>query len=387
MKIRKDNYQYLLEYLIRKREEGQEFVAFFDRAVPVGREELFTFFNQDDVQEFCNEMSTDTDTYNYLAIRSAYRTMAEALKDNMLLIEKDGIVDVGLMVTRRYERLETEQLNNNNQNLKAMNQKNFEYLRDQVKYTGFGEGLENDLKQKMEEGKPEFKLQHQTQYGNDTVASILNFSQSKQSDMYFFNSYQVNVQKENSPETMEQTFYINKGNNITLKEAYNLMEGRSVNKDLTNKEGQVYNTWIQMDFKQSDDNGNFKLKHYHQNYGYDLEAALSKHPIRELSNEEYKSNLMDSLKKGNRQSATLLRDGAEQKIYLEANPRFKTITIYDSNMQRLNNRQAKSEKQSTSENQDVKQDSKKEKQAPENDDGPQAPQAGKKKRKKQSQSM
>ncbi len=387
MKIRKDDYQYLLGYLIRKREEGQEFVAFPDRAVPVGREELFTFFNQDDVQEFCHEMSTDTDTYNYLAIRSAYRAMAEALKDNMLLTEKDGIVDVGLMVTRRYERLETEQLNNNNQNLKVMNQKNFEYLRDQVKYTGFGEGMENDLKQKMEEGKPEFKLQHQTQYGNDTVASILNFSQSKQSDMYFFNSYQVSLQKEGSTDKMEQTFYINKGNNITLKEAYNLMEGRSVNKDLTNKEGQVYNTWIQMDFKQSDDNGNFKLKHYHQNYGYDLEAALSKHPIRELSNEEYKSNLMDSLKKGNRQSATLLRDGAEQKIYLEANPRFKTITIYDSNMQRLNNRQAKSEKQSTDENQVVKQDSKKEKQAPENDDGPQAPQAGKKKRKKQSQSM
>ncbi len=37
------------------------------------------------------------------------------------------------------------------------------------------------------------------------------------------------------------------------------MEGRSVNKDLTNKEGQVYNAWVQMDFKQSDDNGNFKL--------------------------------------------------------------------------------------------------------------------------------
>ncbi|ULT42918.1 hypothetical protein KRR40_05065 [Niabella defluvii] len=141
-------------------------------------------------------------------------------------------------------------------------------------------------------------MAYETKYGNDTVNATLNFSQSKQSDMYFFNSYQVKVQKENSSETMEQTFYINKGNNITLKEGYNLMEGRSVNKDLTNKEGQVYNAWVQMDFKQSDNNGNFKLKHYHENYGYDLEAVLSKHPIRELGNEEYKSNLMDSLKKG-----------------------------------------------------------------------------------------
>lgn len=264
-----------------------------------------------------------------------------------------------------------------------MNQKNFEYLSDQVKYTGFGEGLENDLKQKIEEGKPEFKLAYETKYGNETVNATLNFSQSKQSDMYFFNSYQVSVQKENSKELMEQTFYINKGNNITMKEAYNLMEGRSVNKDLTNKEGQVYNAWIQMDFKQSDDNGNFKLKHYHHNYGYDLEAVLSKHPIKELSNEEYKSNLMDSLKKGNLQSATFQHNGTEQKQYIEANPQFKTINIYDSSMQRVDNRQSKKEKQSDEESQSVKQDAKKEKQVPAEDDGPEIPKASNRRKKKQ----
>lgn len=383
MKVRNEDYQYMLDYLISKREEGQEFIAFFDSAAPIDRDELFTFSDQYDVQEFCYEMTTDIDTYSYLAIRSAYRTMAEALKDNMLMIEKDGIVDVGLMIFRRYERLEGEQLNNN-QNSEVMNQKNFEYLRDQVKYTGFGEGLENDLKRKIQEGNPEFKLAYETKYGNDTVNATLNFSQSKQSDMYFFNSYQVNVQKENSSETMEQTFYINKGNNITLKEGYNLMEGRSVNKDLTNKEGQVYNAWVQMDFKQSDNNGNFKLKHYHENYGYDLEAVLSKHPIRELGNEEYKSNLMDSLKKGNLQSATFQINGAEQKQYIEANPQFKTINIYDSSMQRVDNRQSKKEQQSEGESQSAKQDGKKEKQTPAEDDGPEIPKASKKRKKNQS---
>jgi hypothetical protein len=264
-----------------------------------------------------------------------------------------------------------------------MNQKNFEYLRDQVKYTGFGEGLENDLKQKIQEGNSEFKLHHQTQYGNDTVHATLNFNQSKQSDMYFFNSYQVSVQNENNAEPMEKTFYINKGNNITFKEAYNLMEGRSVNKDLTNKEGQMYNAWVQMDFKQSDDNGNFKLKHYHQNYGYDLEAVLSKHPIKELGNEGYKSNLMDSLKKGNLQSATFQINDTDQKQYIEANPQFKTINIYDSNMQRVDNRQSKKERQSEGESQSTKQDNKKEKQAPVEDDGPEIPKASNRRKKKQ----
>ena len=383
MKIRKDDYQKVLEYLTNKRWEGEEFVAFLNDGLPASKEELYTFSTEYEVREFCYEMSTDIDFYNFLSIRSAYRAMQEAMEDSKLMIERDGIIDVSLMVAMRYERLEREQLNNN-QNSEVMNQKNFEYLRDQVKYTGFGEGLENDLKQKIQEGNPEFKLAYETKYGNDTVNATLNFSQSKQSDMYFFNSYQVNVQKENSAETMDQTFYINKGNNFTLKEAYNLMEGRSVNKDLTNKEGQVYNAWVQMDFKQSDDNGNFKLKHYHENYGYDLEAVLSKHPIRELGNDKYKSNLMDSLKKGNLQSATFQINGADQKQYIEANPQFKTINIYDSAMQRVDTRQSKKEQQSEGEGQSVKQDGKKEKQTPAEDDGPEMPKASNKKKKRQS---
>src|SRR5690606_41803296 len=93
-----------------------------------------------------------------------------------------------------------------------------------------------------------------------------------------------------------------------------------------------------------DAGGNFKLQHYHPQYGYDLEAALSKHPIKELGHEEYKGSLLESPKKGNRQSATFQVDGSEQKHYIAANPQFKTINIYDSAMQRLDNRQSKKER-------------------------------------------
>ena len=261
-----------------------------------------------------------------------------------------------------------------------MNQKNLEYLKDQIKYTGFGEGLEEVLKQKIAKGQPEFKIPHQAQFGNDKVDSTLHFSKSQKTDMYFFNSYKVGIQKENNTdEAMKQTFFINKGNNITLKEAYNLMEGRSVNKDLTNKEGQLYNAWLKMDFKQSDDNGNFKIQQYHQNYGYDLEATLAKHPIKELENETYKSNLFDSLKKGNLQSATFQKEGSEQKQYIEANPRFKTINIYDSNMQRVDNRQSKTEKQSEAQSRSAKQEHKGQEQ-PIADEAPDIPKAKKKRK-------
>lgn len=230
-----------------------------------------------------------------------------------------------------------------------MNEKNFDYLKDQVKYTGFGEALEGELKQNIEQQQPAFSLKHDAFYGNDKVSAELNFKKSEQTDLYFFNSYRVSLQKEGRPETLEQTFYINRGSNITLKEAYNLMEGRAVNKDLTAKEGEVYNAWVQVDFKDADAAGNFRLNHYHQNYGYDLDATLAKYPIKELQNEAHKEDLMNSLKKGNLQSATFIKDGQEVKQYIEANPQFKTLNVYDSNQKRLDTRQSSEQQQSQQE--------------------------------------
>ncbi|MDR6845564.1 hypothetical protein [Flavobacterium granuli] len=267
-----------------------------------------------------------------------------------------------------------------------MNEKNFEYLKDQIKFTGFGEGMENALKEKIEKGETEFTLNHNVKYGNDTVSAILNFKKSDQSEMYFFNSFKITLEKEQSKEALSQTFYINKDNNITAKEAYNLMEGRSVNKDLKNKDGELYNAWIKMNFKEeADDKGNFKLNHYHQNYGYDLEASLGKHPIKELENEKYKGDLLNSLKKGNVQSVTFVIDGIDKKQYVEANPHFKTVNVYDAGLQRINNRESKDQKKSESEKES---NSKGEKQKNDIDSEPsQAGEKTKTKRKKQSNSI
>jgi hypothetical protein len=115
---------------------------------------------------------------------------------------------------------------------------------------------------------------------------------------------------------------------------------------------------VQLDFKDADSNGNFRLNHYHQNYGYDLEAVVSKHPIKELENPSHKEDLMNSLKKGNRQSATFLKDGQEIRQYIEANPQFKTLTLYDADQKRVDTRQSREQEQSqsaeTSKSKDVK---------------------------------
>lgn len=344
MKISKDDFEPILKHLVEKRWEGEEYVAFCDSNLPVDKQEIYTFSTSEAAAEFCYEMTTDIDMFNYIAIRSAYRVMTEALKDSDLLVQKNNVVDIGEMVAQYYRRLE-ESETDSNQKVKAMNMKNVGYLQDQVKLTGFGELLKDDIKAAIEKGGTDFKLKHDTKYAKDNVSSELRFSKSKQSDLYFFNSYKVALEKEGSSEKLEQTFYINKGKNITLKEAYNLMNGRSVNKDLTNKEGNVYNAWVQLDFKQTDNNRNFKLRYYGENYGYNLQEALSKLPIKELKNDDYKTNLLESLKKGNLQSVTLEKDGQEIKQFVEACPQFKTIKVYDGEMQRIDMKKAKDQTQ------------------------------------------
>jgi len=71
---------------------------------------------------------------------------------------------------------------------------------------------------------------------------------------------------------------------------------------------------------------------------------------------KYKEDLLNSLKKGNLQSVTFVVSGVESKIYVEANPHFKTVNIYDVNMQRINHRESKDKKQAQEKDISQKQD-------------------------------
>lgn len=341
MIININDYNQLLDLAISMANDGNNYVVF--PMEEISDTHTLSFFETLwEAKEHCFEMSNDVDYYKSLPINSFIQDLKTVELTGIDTTNNDAVDLIGLA---RWYRDKTA-FSNINLQRNMMNEKNFDYLKDQVMYTGFGEALEGELRQNMEQLKPEFKLQHDAFYGGDKVSAELNFRKSEQSDLYFFNSYKVNLQKEGSEESLEQTFYINKGNNITLKEAFNLMEGRSVNKDLTNKEGETYNSWVQLDFKNTDSRGNFMINHYHENYGFNLEAALAKHPVKELATPKYKDDLINSLKKGNLQSATFVKDGKEIKQFIEANPQFKSVTIYDADHNRLNAKEAKKEEES-----------------------------------------
>ena len=92
---------------------------------------------------------------------------------------------------------------------------------------------------------------------------------------------------------------------------------------------------MQLDFENKDKHNNFEVKQFHENYGYDLKEAVGKYAIAELKDPEKEKALMQSLQKGNIQSVTIEKDGNTHKMFIEANPQFKSVTLYDGQMKRV----------------------------------------------------
>jgi len=316
----------------------------------IEKEDVYFFNNEDEACRFVIDNVSDRDNFHVIHITS----VADVLKripygqelheqitkyipiekndpDRNPLYDKDGNAFTDELI----DHWEQQQLINNKTNV--MNEENFEYLSKQLKYTGFPEEMTAVLQRHMEQDQPEFKMGLSSKFGEDNVESTLHFSQSIETGRYFFNRYEMSIPKEGEGQAHAQTFYIDqKGGNITLKEGYNLLNGRSVFKELHNKEGEKYNAWVQLDFKNTDKYGNFKLHKYNENYGYDLADKLSQHNIKELLDPKQKERLMESLERGNRQTITYTIGDKEHKLSIEAVPQFHSLNFYDNKQKPVN---------------------------------------------------
>jgi uncharacterized glyoxalase superfamily protein PhnB len=223
-----------------------------------------------------------------------------------------------------------------------MNEENLKYLQNNLKYLGFGEQMNAALKESIVHAPQGFNLQSPTiempdpakryepEFG-DKVSYLLNFSKSKETDMYFFNSYQATLKKAGETDLITQTFYINKGKGVTAKESYNLLSDRAVNKDVVLKSGEKANLWLKLDFTEKVD-GKYAMKNFGEKYGFDLSATIDRFMISDLEKPGFKDQLMKSLQRGNVHEVSFSRDGRETKGFVAANPQYKTLDFYDAGM-------------------------------------------------------
>lgn len=236
-----------------------------------------------------------------------------------------------------------------------MIQKNFDYLKDQVKYLGFGENLAGEIREKLEAGKKEFKISHEAKFDKDVVNSTLHFGNTKDGELIFFKRFDLSLKKDGHDDLINQTYFVGEKNNFTLKERYNLLDGRAVYKTMNSFEkigegadekfklsDNTYTSWRGLDFKQTDDAGNYLLS---KPIYWDCKDELNKYPVKGMDMTYDKNRLAASLEKGNLVNVTVMKDGAETPLKMAVNPRMETFNFYNSNMQRVQLKQGNFQQQ------------------------------------------
>ncbi|MDQ6469019.1 hypothetical protein RB619_00095 [Flavobacterium sp. LHD-80] len=205
-------------------------------------------------------------------------------------------------------------------------EKNNQSLHEQVQRIGFRD-LSAQIDQQIKQGHEQFTIPV-SYYVNEKERLDHELSFSKdQSGQYQFQGYKASLYNELKPEeNRNQYFKVEQENSVDTTKAYNLLAGRAVQKE---------KTWIQLNLNDKDASGNHRIKEFHSGYGYDLEKAVQQLPLKELSNKREADKLKDALKQGNRYPITLIKNGNEHRFYIEANPQFKSVNIYDEHSRKI----------------------------------------------------
>lgn len=214
-----------------------------------------------------------------------------------------------------------------------MNTKNLDYLKDQLKYLGFGESLHQPMITAIEQGHEKFSLklesEAKTAQGN-TAKFELFFNKGKEADMYFFNKYNTELTDKNGNTYRTNSFAVDGTKSITAKESINLLEGRAV-KTSFNFNGENTTLFAKLDFEKKHEKGNYMFQFYNKNYGVDVKEILEKSHV-VLADQKENQNLIKSLEKGNLVASKFIVKGNETSGYISLNPQYKTLDYFTEDL-------------------------------------------------------
>jgi hypothetical protein len=231
--------------------------------------------------------------------------------------------------------------------LQEINQKQDNNLRElagAMKKHGFEQAIDK-LSQHISQGQKNFSIPL-SHYVNEDEKMNFNLSFSRQQDgSYRFDQYQASLQNAKNPnQVVSQVFSADTKDTIRAEQAQNLLAGRAVMKESFDLSGAPKVKWVQLDFNDKDPSGNHKMKEFLHGYGFDLGKAVEKLIQKQNLSPEMRQNLLEGLHKGEKQPITIMRDNAAVNLFVEANPQFKTINLFDEHNKKLTMSEALGEK-------------------------------------------
>jgi hypothetical protein len=212
-----------------------------------------------------------------------------------------------------------------------MNKENLDMLKGILQILGFTNDPEllPRLEQELSQNQFNFQLTTKTSFDDLTsIEAILYFYRPSRATYTRLEMYDCRLTYLSEPsKSLFQTFDVDNGSGITFREAFNLLEGRSVYKSLPLENSNQSPVWIQLDFDKQDDHDNYVFRRFRLGNGYSLEKVLGLYPIAELSDKDAKARLIADLQRGDLLTVTF-EVSSPKKMYISANPRYKNINVY-----------------------------------------------------------
>ena len=213
-----------------------------------------------------------------------------------------------------------------------MDTKNLDFLQKQTTYLGFGDSLHEKIKEQLQAGLPKFDLAHTGNFNGKETEYTLHFAKGATSDYYFLNSYDAKM-GDHQINISIRSVKLENGNgeklnpNITAKESFNILDGRSVYKSRVNKENEPYKAWFSLDRDAKNAAGFTELKMIHDNYGYDLGKELANVKGQEFQLALPEKDAEAALKKGN--LIEMHNADRSERYFIAADPYSKTMMVLD----------------------------------------------------------
>ncbi|MDQ8013183.1 MAG: hypothetical protein REI96_12085 [Flavobacterium nitrogenifigens] len=204
-------------------------------------------------------------------------------------------------------------------------ERNFNSINEKVRRIGFPD-LSEKIKNLIDKEQENFSVPL-SYYINEKEKINHTLCFSKNAEGHFeLDGFKSSLQNNSAPEDSRE-YYFKNGleNNFKLNEVYNLLSGRSVEHN---------QSWFQLDFNDKDASGNYHLKEFRNEYAYDLEKTLKAIPLKGISNPYEMEKLKNTLRQGDRAAAVLIKNERENQIYIEANPQFRSLNIYDQHFRK-----------------------------------------------------
>jgi hypothetical protein len=208
-------------------------------------------------------------------------------------------------------------------------------LMAEVSRIGFGT-ISQVLQQKIAQGARNFAIPY-SQYVNGK--EIMDFKidvAGNGPDGYKIQGIHAVLKQGGKSEAKNCHFNFEQSVAFDAKQAYNLLKGRAVQTELLNPDGKKETVWRQLDFNDKDATGNYRMKDFPLTYGYSLENALLKLPLMDNNQLSLKEDILKALKNGDLVEIKLKHEGKGKQFFLEADPRQKSLGVYNAEMKKVN---------------------------------------------------